>query len=59
MLRLLGLLAAIRDGEGRRAIGDEAAQESIGRTEQSRLVGESVESACLRLAREVDVRPFL
>lgn len=59
LVRLLGLLAGIRDGEGQRIVGDEAAQEAYGREQRSRLGREPLGTACLRLAQAVDVRPFL
>jgi hypothetical protein len=59
LVRLLGLLALIRDGQGKAAVEDEALQSKAGEQERERTRPSDLKEACKRLAGTVDVRPFL
>jgi hypothetical protein len=59
LVRLLGLLAAIRDHQAAAVLDDDGAQERRGAAEIPGLDAEPLADACVRLAKAVDVRPFL
>jgi hypothetical protein len=57
-IRLAGLLAAVRDGQAKEALDDDAEQERRGRIEMAR-PGVDLDELCRSLAKSVDVRPLL
>lgn len=59
LVKLLGLLASVRDGRGKDAVADEKLQEQAGTAERKLLAGGDLREACRSLAMKVDVRPFL
>lgn len=59
LVRLLGLLVLVRDGNGARAVEDERLQAEAGENERQRTRPADLREACRVLAQTVDVRPFL
>ena len=58
LVRLLGLLAGVRDGQAAKVLQDDAEQERRGNDERRRSAL-GLEDACRALAKVVDVRPHL
>jgi hypothetical protein len=59
LVKLLGLLVLVRDGQGAKGVQDEGLQAQAGEAERQKLRATDLREACRVMAKSVDVRPFL